>query len=814
MARAHPYSLWILLNLCFLASLCLGYGELDDFHEQHMQMHEERQTLTIPQQSTWWYAQIKHQGSVAYGSNSSYKIWRNVKDWGARGDGIHDDTDAINNATFDGNRCGYHTNCTQQTTTPAIVYFPPGTYLVSRPLIMLYYTQFVGDASNLPVIKGTPNFFGIALLDSDPYLAYGFSWYQNQNNFWRHVRNFILDMTAMPVHASMSGLHWQVAQGTSVQNVIINMAPASDKNDQTGIFMDNGSGGWFEDIVFNGGGTGFFAGNQQWSARNLTFNGCNTAIYQNWNWVFTYKSITINNCKIGIDMTQGHSSITTGSMVLQDSVMNNVSQTGILTTWANHSVPAGSGTLVLDNVNFINTPIAITDANSTGTVLVGNQKIGSFIQGNTYSVFDGTEVFGNKSCYEPQAIIGRTQSQSDPPPKPVSLLDANGKFYERGKTQYMGYSVLQIRSILSFGCSNDGVTDVTTCLQRYLDSILPGEIAYIDHGAYVISDTITIPNNIKIVGEIWPLFMVDGSSPKFSDINNPQVAFRVGQPGDTGAVEMQEIIFETKGPAPGAIMMEWNLGNAGGVQGANTMWDVHWRIGGTNGTLLNPDLCRKTPNRATAPNPSCYGAFLLLHITSTGSVLMANNWGWIADHQLDGDDVDQMNIYNGRGMLVESAGPVWLYGTAFEHSQLYNYNFAHAKEVYMGIIQTETAYMQANPNALASFPPVDAYSDPTFASCFQTRCFKTWGLRIFDSSYIYLYGAGMYSFFENYDAGCLVTSNCQQTMVSIEQSEAIYLFVVNTVGAETMVQVDDQPLALAVPNANLFADTVAVFEYP
>jgi hypothetical protein len=45
---------------------------------------------------------------------------------------------------------------------------------------MLYYTQFIGDANNLPVILGLPNFRGIGLLDSDPYLAYGFSWWANQ----------------------------------------------------------------------------------------------------------------------------------------------------------------------------------------------------------------------------------------------------------------------------------------------------------------------------------------------------------------------------------------------------------------------------------------------------------------------------------------------------------------------------------------------------------------------------------------------------------------------------------------------------------
>jgi glucan 1,3-beta-glucosidase len=46
---------------------------------------------------------------------------------------------------------------------------PPGTYSISAPLIQLYYTQFVGDATNLPVIKATAGFSGIALIDSDPY---------------------------------------------------------------------------------------------------------------------------------------------------------------------------------------------------------------------------------------------------------------------------------------------------------------------------------------------------------------------------------------------------------------------------------------------------------------------------------------------------------------------------------------------------------------------------------------------------------------------------------------------------------------------
>lgn len=44
----------------------------------------------------------------------------------------------------------------------------------------MYYSQLVGDPLNVPTIKGAANFVGMALIDSDPYLAGGANWYQNQ----------------------------------------------------------------------------------------------------------------------------------------------------------------------------------------------------------------------------------------------------------------------------------------------------------------------------------------------------------------------------------------------------------------------------------------------------------------------------------------------------------------------------------------------------------------------------------------------------------------------------------------------------------
>lgn len=126
----------------------------------------------------------------------------------------------------------------------------------------------------------------------------------------------------------------------------------------------------------------------------------------------------------------------------------------------------------------------------------------------------------------------------------------------------------------------------------------------------------------------------------------------------------------------------------------------------------------------------------------------------------------------------------------------------------------QKSYMQNNPNALASFQPREDYYDPQFANCFLPTCAKTYGLVIKNSTYIYNYGAGLYSFFNNYDVGCIVTGNCQQFMVSIEQSQAIYLFGLNTIAVENMVEVDGVSLVPGRANLNNFCQTVALFEYP
>lgn len=112
---------------------------------------------------------IAHVGRIPFGAdNGNYKVFRNVKDYGAVGDGKTDNTAALNKAMADGNRCGE--KCGSSSVKRAVVYFPagschfndkyrlisdksPGTYLISTPIISYYYTQMVGDVGTFRCIS-------------------------------------------------------------------------------------------------------------------------------------------------------------------------------------------------------------------------------------------------------------------------------------------------------------------------------------------------------------------------------------------------------------------------------------------------------------------------------------------------------------------------------------------------------------------------------------------------------------------------------------------------------------------------------------
>lgn len=203
-------------------------------------------------------------------------------------------------------------------------------------------------------------------------------------------------------------------------------------------------------------------------------------------------------------------------------------------------------------------------------------------------------------------------------------------------------------------------------------------------------------------------------------------------------------------------------------------------------------------------------ASLLFHMTPTSSAYIENAWLWVADHDMDVPTQDTIDVYSARGLLIESKGPTWLYGTAVEHNILYQYQLSGAENIMLGVVQTESPYFQAVPAAPAPFTAGLFPNDPTFANCTlgNPSCALSWAVRIVDSSIIYLLGTGLYSWFEDYSQTCLNNEACQRSIFGIEQSYDIWIYNLVTKGATEMISPENGIPTDSLPNRNGFTASI------
>ncbi|GAP92470.1 putative glycoside hydrolase family 55 protein [Rosellinia necatrix] len=745
--------------------------------------------------NAYWLENVQHQGVAPFAGNG-YKVFRNVKDYGAKGDGRTDDTAAIAAAMNDGgNRCLQ--GCASTTTTPAVVYFPAGTYIISKSIMPPYFTQLIGDPSNRPVLKATSNFAGFGLIDGNPYFTENLNWVST-NVFYRQMRNFVIDTTAIPAGTAATGIHWPTSQATSLINIQFNM-PTDANVVHVGLFCESGSGGFMSDLTFNGGATGASLGNQQYTMRNLVFNNCKTGIIQLWNWGWTYINLQFNNCGTGIDISAPgqDNTLSVGSAIVMDSTFSNT-KVAVKTAYTASTKPDTANSIILENIKLTNVPTAVQGP--SGTLLAGGSTtIAGWGQGHQYGSVSGREFSGSIT----------------PNSRPQSLLGNNG-FYSRSKPQYENLAATDFVSARSSGARGDGTTDDTAALQKAINSATGGKVLFLDHGLYKVTGTLKIPDGAKIIGEGYPVIMASGSY--FGDMNNPKPLLQVGATsGVTGHVELTDFVVGNSGPAPGAVLIEWNL--ASDVSNPSGMWEVHARVGGFRGSNMQVAQCLKKPGNANI-DTNCIGAFMMMHVTPKASGLyMENTWLWAADHDIEDSTNTQITLFSGRGLYIESTvGNFWLVGTAAEHNHLYNYQFANTKNIFVSMFQTETPYYMPLPNALKPFPVVASLNDPDFAaSCngVQGNCAESWGLRIVKSSNFYIYGAGHYSFFNNYSTTCSTVAageNCQSRIVSLESSSNINIYGLNTIGSLSMLDRDGSSVASWKDNVNVFPANIMMYK--
>ena len=629
-----------------------------------------------------------------------------------------------------------------------------GVYVLDSPLQLFMGTVLMGDPLNPPTLKAGPGLKGNTLIYAkDPHA-------DSTLNFHIALKNLQLDSTSISKDNNFTLLDWSVSQGTQLTNIVFNMPTFSTGH--TGIAMPGGgSGTHMSDLTFKGGAIGINVNNQQYEIASTSFTGCATGILVTSCFSYVFVDLSFQNSAVGIDM----SSNSAHSVTLLDSTASNIG-----TIVKTQATSTGDHSLVIENLSAQAGCSSIVSAD--GTKLLTESVSGTWVYGNTYTSK------GPKT--------GSHQKGTTYPSSRSDLLTSNGRYIHVPAPSYQEYSFsqfLDVRNVPNLPVHGDGTHDDTASLSAIITKYAQSKILFFPHGSYLISSTLYFPSGSRIIGEAWSTISASGAY--FKNAGLPKPLVRVGLPGEKGTAQFTDMLFTVSDILPGCILLEVNM--AGLQPGDVGFWNTHIRVGGATDSAIRTK-CASNDAR------SCQAAFMLVHLTASSSTYIENMWAWTADHDLDGGGGNtKQSISTGRGMLIEATtAGTWLHGTAVEHNTLYQYNFRAARNVFVGLQQSETPYWQGSSSLLAPAPwtPSPTYGDPDFSNCggADARCRMAWYNYINKSSHVSIYGSAFWTFFNAGDGSCQQGEGfCQEKACWVKNSEALRWYNLNTHGVRDLV---------------------------
>lgn len=218
-----------------------------------------------------------------------------------------------------------------------------------------------------------------------------------------------------------------------------------------------------------------------------------------WDWGWVWKYITMTNVDVGFKFFSDDGSGNIGSVSIMDSSFTNVLTAAILIAPPSTETKSGSTGVIFENIALSGVSAAVADT-SGKTLLTGSVAITTIDQWTLGSVYEGST---DSRSFSMGSKVGDYRRHS-------TLIDANGKYFERPKPQYEDHGVGDFVHMKDMGAVGDGVTDDTTAFQTALYAS-QGKILFIDAGSYVLTSTVTIPIGSKIVGETWSQLVASGS---------------------------------------------------------------------------------------------------------------------------------------------------------------------------------------------------------------------------------------------------------------------------------------------------------------
>ena len=613
--------------------------------------------------------------SAQFEATAHGKWYRNVKDYGAKGDGTTDDTSAFVTALTQGRKD--ERSIKQQ----LFLYVPPGEYKISATLRLYFYTTLMGDSNDRPVIRMAE---GVAA-SKQVYAIEGpvsCSGCGHTDDFYYQIKNIVVDVSA-PNNTHAVGIHWAVSQATMIRNVKVVVGMGD-----MGIFGENGSGGVMTDVEIIGGRVGISFGNQQWVFNGLRVSDARAVGFQVlWNWGFVLVGCAFANTPVAVQYATA-----AGALQMKDCVFTNIRDTIVWTDFPVDLSPAAPKfrSILLHNttatgsptlLSCYETPASVCSAAPVPVPGSGRHTYTDFALGYTVDGATGAVTFraaAELSLARPRAGVAVRVHPQNPPAEFHNVFDS--------------------------GAKGDCVADDTAALQKALDAY---QTVFLPSGCFLVSRTLRLQANTRLFGA--GLSEIRGNLQALQTTANHTL---LATPDDAaGDVMMWDMIFTANSQCDTCRMVHWGVGNG-------AMWDVHFR-------MYN-------------------GVKQLLEVSETGGGYIENMWGWVADHEIDGNHPITVHSAEGIEIRTASAGvSLAMVGTAFEHSADYQYRVTNASHVAFVYPQSETAYWQS--------PPTGE------------------GVHITGSSQVTLYGCGLYNWFHGVQAATL----------NVEASRDVTVFLPN-----------------------------------
>ena len=235
-----------------------------------------------------------------------------------------------------------------------------------------------------------------------------------------------------------------------------------------------------------------------------------------------------------------------GSLILVDAIIANT-PTGIVTSL----LADNSTSLLLQNVGFFKVKNSITDNVLSKVLLAGGDEV----KLDNWAFGRVMNAHGESSFIHGAAIptMDRVESLLS-----TELAYVRPNFYTRRRPKYTDIGQSQIINLKSAGAKGDGVTDDTTALNSIFSAAANmSSIVFVPFGIYRVTDTIKIPVGSRVIGQAWPQIMGEGK--RFSNQLARRPVVQVGEPDESGVVEIQDMMITVKSATAGAVLLQWNV---------------------------------------------------------------------------------------------------------------------------------------------------------------------------------------------------------------------------------------------------------------